>query len=71
MKLTLKQVFKSYPIKIIGVAKRLGKSREWLSWMMYNRASSKTPENVNMLKKIETEIHKIGEELQNIEIVSK
>jgi hypothetical protein len=69
-KLTLLQLFTLYPIIIKGVAERMEMSRPWLSGLIYGRIYARNHKKVAVLKQIEAEIHKLGIELTQIEIIN-
>lgn len=66
MKMTLKEMFDSYPLTKQGIADRLGRTREWLSHVANGHIKSESE-----LYLIEEEIHSIGRELADIELVAR
>ena len=69
MKTTLFQLFETHPLTIKGLAFRLGKSREWLSGLVYGRIYANNPKKTEVLAEIQAEINKIGRQLAEIELI--
>jgi hypothetical protein len=70
MILTVKKVFERYPLLISKMAERLDMKRETLSHMINHSIVNGKPRKANKweLKCIEDELHKIGKELQNLDL---
>lgn len=64
--LTLLQFFDQYPVTTAGLAKRLGKSREWLSALAHNRLNLTTEVKAKHYLTLNTELKQLSSELQDI-----
>jgi hypothetical protein len=64
--MNIKQTFKAYPLKVSGIAARMGKSRQWLNALIHERLN--TNDRSGAIKSVEKEIHKLAEELKNLKI---
>ena len=67
--LTLFQLFELFPIQIKGVAFRMGKSREWLSGLIYGRFYGNKQKKKQVLLEIENELHNLAKALLQIKLI--
>lgn len=69
MKLTLKELFEKYPITSAGIARNIGMNETTFRSLKNGTLYLTAPAKAEHLKNIETEIHKLADELKKVRLV--